>query len=141
MRLLGLKKNWLAFVRLLRKARLALILTLALLSTSCKRVQSVVRENQTVKWQERIKTDSVLYRDTAWIERKGDSIFITRNVQSIRWCRDTIRLQDTIRQTQTREKIKVQKKVDWKKTIALGLLGAIGLSCGVALIKKRLKRI
>lgn len=78
-----------------------------------------------------VKIDSVIYRDSIWLEKKNDTVYLTHNTYKDRWHKDTIQRTDTLRVE--KDKMVVQKeivrKTDWIKTlsIAIGLVVLLGL--------------
>lgn len=124
---------------LVAAAALALVLLLiGLLSQSCApRVIETIHYQHDTTYVERLKVDSIFYRDSIYIKDHGDTVLIYKEMWRDRWHfqRDTI---DRVRVDSVaveREKIvEVEKPLSWWQSLKiaafpwlLGLAGALGL--------------
>ncbi len=126
-----LRERWQDCVRLSTKLTVVSGLTVVLLFVSCKAPTKSVETIKSSQDYLTVKIDSVIYRDSIWLEKKNDTVYLTHNTYKDRWHKDTIRRTDTIRVE--KDKMVVQKeivrKTDWIKTlsIAIGLVVLLGL--------------
>lgn len=126
-----LRERWQDCVRLSTKLTVVSGLTVVLLFVSCKAPTKSVETIKSSQDYLTVKIDSVIYRDSIWLEKKNDTVYLTHNTYRDRWHKDTIQRTDTLRVE--KDKMVVQKeivrKTDWIKTlsIAIGLVVLLGL--------------
>lgn len=92
----GLKREMADCVRLSTKLTVVSGLTVVLLFVSCK---APTKSVETIKRSQdylTVKIDSVIYRDSIWLEKKNDTVYLTHNTYRDRWHKDTIQRTDTI---------------------------------------------
>ena len=100
------------------KKALVLIAFILILAGSCTTVRYVPVERTRIEYRDRYRLDSIYYRDTVELYRKGDTIYnnVTKWRDRYTFVRDTVYRVDSIPVIREVEKIvEVNKLTKWQK--------------------------
>lgn len=118
------------------KKILVLIVFILVLSGSCTTVRYVPVERTRIEYRDRYKLDSIYYRDTVELYRKGDTIYnnVTKWRDRYTFVRDTVYRVDSIPVIREVEKIvEVNKLTKWQ-SFRLKMLNIVSISIALFIV-------
>lgn len=118
------------------KKALALIAFILILAGSCTTVRYVPVERTRIEYRDRYRLDSIYYRDTVELYRKGDTIYnnVTKWRDRYTFVRDTVYRVDSIPVIREVEKIvEVNKLTKWQ-SFRLKMLNIVSISIALFIV-------